>query len=177
MFALGPPPPGGPGGGSGLPFSSGNLRFRADSGPNPGGNFIFNLYFGPKRSWAHRFASNSKWAFAPRTGPGSPKTGPGRAGIVPPPRGQETPQVGPGPTRMQVPRPGAKKHLAVHWQLGILIFQVFGRFSVKLGPQTPLERRGSSLQCRLHPNSAPQTNSKTISWQFGILKSPPPMNR
>ena len=36
-------------------------------------------------------------------------------------------------------------HLAVHWQFGILIFgSVFGRFSAKLGPKTPLERRGSS---------------------------------
>ncbi len=31
-FLLGP---GGPGGGSGLPFSLGNRRFWADSGPNP----------------------------------------------------------------------------------------------------------------------------------------------
>jgi hypothetical protein len=37
--------------------------------------------------------------------------------------------------------------LAAHWQFGILIFagfRVFGRFSAELGPQTPLERRGSS---------------------------------
>ncbi len=33
--------------------------------------------------------------------------------------------------------------LAVHWQFGILIFPVFGRFSAKLGTKTPLERRGS----------------------------------
>jgi hypothetical protein len=39
--------PGGPGGGSGLPFSKGHRRFWADSGPNPG---IFNFYFGPKHS-------------------------------------------------------------------------------------------------------------------------------
>ncbi len=44
IFFLGP---GGPGGGSGLPFSSGNHRFWADSGPNPK---IFNFYFGPKPS-------------------------------------------------------------------------------------------------------------------------------
>ncbi len=35
--------------------------------------------------------------------------------------------------------------LAVHWQFGILILgPVFGRFSAKLGPKTPLERRRSS---------------------------------
>ncbi len=35
---------------------------------------------------------------------------------------------------------------------GILIFQVFGRFSAKLGPKTPLERRGSSCSagCTKH---------------------------
>ncbi len=43
-FLLGP---GGPGGGSGLPCSSGNRRFWADSGPNPE---IFNFYFGPTHS-------------------------------------------------------------------------------------------------------------------------------
>ncbi len=44
IFLLGP---GGPGGGSGLPFSQGDLRFWADSGPNP--KFV-NCYFGPKHS-------------------------------------------------------------------------------------------------------------------------------
>ena len=43
-FFLGP---GGPGGGSGLPFSEGNRRFWADSGPSPG---IFNFDFGLKHS-------------------------------------------------------------------------------------------------------------------------------
>ena len=43
-FYLGP---GGSGGGSGLPFSDGNRRFVADSGPKPG---IFNFYFGFKHS-------------------------------------------------------------------------------------------------------------------------------
>ena len=43
-FVLGP---GGPEGGSGLPFSEGNRRFWADSGPNPG---IFNFDFGLKHS-------------------------------------------------------------------------------------------------------------------------------
>ncbi len=33
---------------------------------------------------------------------------------------------------------------------------------------------GVVLQCRLHQKSPPQTNSKVMSWQFGILKSPPP---
>ncbi len=45
-------------------------------------------------------------------------------------------------------RPGVTKPnnrtSAVHWQFGILFFQVFGRFPAKLGPKTPLERRGSS---------------------------------
>ncbi len=40
--------------------------------------------------------------------------------------------------------PAAHTYSVVHWQLGILIFPVFGRFSTKLGPETPLERRGSS---------------------------------
>ncbi len=35
-FVLGPPPPGGPGGGSGLPFSWGNRRLWAGSDPDPG---------------------------------------------------------------------------------------------------------------------------------------------
>ncbi len=44
-------------------------------------------------------------------------------------------------------------------------------------PQNPSGTTGLVLQCRLHQKLAPQTNSKTISWQFGIRKSPPPMNR
>ena len=40
-------------------------------------------------------------------------------------------------------------------------------------PQNPSRTTGLVLQCRLHQKSAPQTNSKAISWQFGILKSPP----
>ena len=44
-------------------------------------------------------------------------------------------------------------------------------------PQNPSRTTGLVLQCRLHQKSAPQTNSKAISWQFVILKSPPPMNR
>ena len=41
---------------------------------------------------------------------------------------------------------------AVHWQFGILIFQVFGRFPAKLGPKTPLERRGSSCSAGCSKN-------------------------
>ncbi len=44
-------------------------------------------------------------------------------------------------------------------------------------PQNPSRTTGLVLQCRLHQKSAPQTNSKAISWKFGILKSPPRMNR
>ncbi len=44
-------PPGGPGGGSGLQLSSGNIACGADFGPNPRGDSIFNFDFGPKRSW------------------------------------------------------------------------------------------------------------------------------
>ena len=68
------------------------------------------------------------------------------------------------------------KGLAVHWQLGILIFQVFGRCSAKLGPNTS-KTTGARPAVPVAPKISPQTNSKTISWQFGIRKSPPPMNR
>ncbi len=40
-------------------------------------------------------------------------------------------------------------------------------------PHNPSRTTGLVLQCRLHQKPAPQTNSKTISWQFGIRKSPP----
>ena len=50
-FVLGPPPPGGPGGGSGLQLSLGIRAFWVDFGPNPGGSLIFNFDFGLKRSW------------------------------------------------------------------------------------------------------------------------------
>ncbi len=43
-FVLGPPSPGGPGGGFVLSFPQGNRRFWADSGSNPAGNFIFDFY-------------------------------------------------------------------------------------------------------------------------------------
>ncbi len=45
---------------------------------------------------------------------------------------------------------------AVHWQFGILIFPVFGRFSAKLGPKTPLERRGSSCSAGCTKNLPPR---------------------
>jgi hypothetical protein len=40
----------------------------------------------------------------------------------------------------------AEIYLAVHWQLGILIFPVFGRFSAKLGFKTPSRTTGLVLQ-------------------------------
>ncbi len=58
-------------------------------------------------------------------------------------RGIDLNLVGPGASGVY---PGPGYTPAVHWQFGILNFVVFGRFSAKLGPQTPLERRGSS--CR-----------------------------
>ncbi len=39
-------------------------------------------------------------------------------------------------------------------------------------PQHLSRTTGVVLQCRLHQKSSPQTNSKAISWQFGILRSP-----
>ena len=58
---------------------------------------------------------------------------------------------------------------------------VFCRFFLQIFGQTwlqnPSRTTGLVLQCRLHQKSAPQTNSKTISWQFVIRKSPPPMTR
>ncbi len=53
-------------------------------------------------------------------------------------------QSGPDPKHRRCPVGPEPLVSAVHWQLGILIVQVFGRFSAKLGPKTPLERRGSS---------------------------------
>ncbi len=50
-------------------------------------------------------------------------------------------------------------NLAVHWQFGIRIFRfflVFGRFSAKLGPKTPLERRGSSCSAGCTKNQPPR---------------------
>ncbi len=52
-------------------------------------------------------------------------------------------------------------HLAVHWQFGILIFPVFGRFSATLGPKTPLERRGSSCSDGCTKNQPRRQTSKT----------------
>ncbi len=53
----------------------------------------------------------------------------------------------------------------------------FRPISGQTWPQNPSRTTVLVLQCRLHQKSAPQTKSKTISWQFGILKSPPPMSR
>jgi hypothetical protein len=65
-------------------------------------------------------------------------------------------------------RGGGVYRSAVHLQFGILVFW----FSVDFRPNV-----APKPQCRLHQKSAPQTNSKAISWQFGIRSSPPPMNR
>ncbi len=67
-----------------------------------------------------------------------------------------------------------KQCSAVHWQFGILIFPVLGRLSAKLGPKAPLERRGSSCSdgCTKNQPRGPIL-MKAMSWQFGILKSPP----
>ncbi len=46
---------------------------------------------------------------------------------------------------------------------------IFGR----TWPQNPSRTTGLVLQCRLHQISAPQSNSKAIPWQFGILSSHP----
>ncbi len=43
--------------------------------------------------------------------------------------------------------------------------------------QNPSITTGLVLQCRLHQKPAPQTMSETMSWQFGIRKSPPLKNR
>lgn len=39
-----------------------------------------------------------------------------------------------------------------------------GRFSAKLGPQSPAKSAGLVLHCRLCQNSITQTSSKAISW-------------
>ncbi len=115
--------------------------------------------------------------FGPRAGPESSPNDPDRTtwlaatsidGRGVGPNAQETVAVGVG---------ALAGSLAVHWQLGILIYVVFGQFFGQTWPQNPSRTTGRVLQCRLHQKSAPQTNSKTISWQFGIRKSPPPMNR
>ncbi len=59
--------------------------------------------------------------------------------------------------------------LAVHWQLGILIFPVFGRFSANLGPKTPLERRGSSCSAGCTQNQPRRRILRVISWQLRNL--------
>ncbi len=53
--------------------------------------------------------------------------------------------------------------LAVHLQFGILILgPVFGRFSAELGPNTPLERRGSPCSAGCTKNQP----TRTILRQF-----------
>ncbi len=68
-------------------------------------------------------------------------------------------------------------HLAVHWQFGILILQIFLQIVCQTWPQNLSRTTGLVLQCRLQQKSAPQTNSRAIPWQFGILSSPPPMTQ
>ncbi len=80
-FVLGPPPPGGPGGGSGLPFYNGNRMFWADSGPNP---VIFNLYFGLKRT-ARKSRAGIAECWGSKQPPDCPKPR-GKGGGLRPPR-------------------------------------------------------------------------------------------
>jgi hypothetical protein len=57
-------------------------------------------------------------------------------------------------------------HLKAVWPE--IVGSVFGRFSAKLGPKTPLERRGSSCSAGCTRNQPPQTNSKATSWRQKI---------
>ncbi len=85
---------------------------------------------------------------------------------------------GPGHTRgPRVPRSGHTRapasripYSAVHWQFGILIFPVFGRFSAKLGPKTRLERRGSSCSagCTTNQPRRPILRPCRGNSEFGV---------
>ncbi len=59
---------------------------------------------------------------------------------------------------------------AVHWHFGILIFVDFWRFSAKLGPKTPLERRGSSCSAGCTKNQPPRPILRAFrgNSEFGI---------
>ncbi len=92
--------------------------------------------------------------------------------------------VGRGVEPFLVPRLGRPRgQAAVEWSVFLVGVDnkktnsdLWGRFSSLFGqtwPQNPFRMTGLVLQCRLHQKSGPQT----ISWQFGILISPPPMNR
>ncbi len=93
------------------------------------------------------------------------------------------PNIGPNQNLLALPagRDGTGNGLrigsAVHWQFGIQIFPVLGRFSAKLGPQTPLERRGSSCSagCTKNQPRRPILRLFLGNSEFGI--HPPPMNR
>ncbi len=62
--------------------------------------------------------------------------------------------------------------LAAHWPVGTIrslsIF-LFWLIFCQTWPQNPSRTTGLVLQCRLHQKSAPQTNSKSISWPSGPL--------
>ena len=60
--------------------------------------------------------------------------------------------------------------------MAVLRYSDFSGFRAIFGqtwPQNPSRTTGLVLQCRLDQKSAPQINSKAMSWQFGIRKSPP----
>ncbi len=83
-------------------------------------------------------------------------------------------------TKETVSTPSASKanaNSAVHWQLGILIFQVFGRFSAKVGPKTPLERRGSSCSAGCTKNQPRRPILRPFRGNSEFGNHPPRMNR
>ena len=53
----------------------------------------------------------------------------------------------------------------LHWQFGILFFACFRLIFCQTLPKHPSRTTALVLQCRLHHKSAPQTNSKPISWR------------
>ena len=81
-----------------------------------------------------------------------------------------------GTTDVTRPIGANRGHSAVHWQLGILFFQVFGRLSAKLGPKTSLERRGSSCSADCTKNQPPRPILIPFrgNSEFGNPPPPPP---
>ncbi len=70
------------------------------------------------------------------------------------------------------PNPDCKP-LAVHWQFGIPILLVFGRFSAKLGPKTPLERQGSSCSAGCTKNQPRRPFLRQFRDNSGFGNHPP----
>ncbi len=73
-FCLGSSPPGGPGGGSGLLFSSGGQGFWAGSGPDPGGYYILSFDFGSERSYDANSVATLAQKRPRKPGPGTGST-------------------------------------------------------------------------------------------------------